>query len=47
MAGAVRVAGAVAMRTFLVNGFFTDLTQYVEGRASPKAFLTHHAANIS
>ena len=25
----------------------TDLTQYGEGRASPKAFLTHHVANIS
>ena len=25
----------------------TDLTQYGEGRASTKAFLTHHAANIS
>ena len=24
----------------------TDLTQYGEGRASPKAFLTHHVANI-
>ena len=25
----------------------TDLTRYGEGRASPKAFLTHHVANIS
>ena len=25
----------------------TDLTQYGEGRASTKAFLTHHVANIS
>ena len=25
----------------------TDLTQYSEGRASPKTFLTHHVANIS
>ena len=25
----------------------TDLTKYGEGRASPKAFLTHHVANIS
>ena len=25
----------------------TDLTQYGEGRASSKAFLTHHVANIS
>ena len=25
----------------------TDLTQYGEGRASPKAFLSHHVANIS
>ena len=24
----------------------TDLTQYGEGRASTKAFLTHHVANI-
>ena len=25
----------------------TDITQYGEGRASTKAFLTHHVANIS
>ena len=25
----------------------TDLTQYGKGRASSKAFLTHHVANIS
>ena len=25
----------------------TDITQYGEGRASPKTFLTHHVANIS
>ena len=25
----------------------TDITRYGEGRASPKAFLTHHVANIS
>ena len=25
----------------------TDLTHYGEGRASSKAFLTHHVANIS
>ena len=25
----------------------TDLTQYGKGRASTKAFLTHHVANIS
>ena len=25
----------------------TDLTQYGEGRASPKFFLTHHTASIS
>ena len=25
----------------------TDFTQYGEGRASPKAFLTHHVASIS
>ena len=25
----------------------TNLTQYGEGRASPKAVLTHHVANIS
>ena len=25
----------------------TDLTQYGEGRASPKTFLTHHVAAIS
>ena len=38
----LRVLGRLSRRAGSI-----DLTQYGEGRASPKFFLTHHAANIS
>ena len=38
----LRILGRLSRRAGSI-----DLTQYGEGRASPKSFLTHHAASIS
>ena len=38
----LRILGRLSRRAGSI-----DLTQYGEGRASPKFFLTHHAASIS